>query len=149
MQTAEIPRVTGRHRNKALAQERRTRAVELAVGGHSYQDVADIMGYANRGTVYRIIHEALKARQVTSIDEVRELEAARLDALQSAVWPDAMDGDPGAVQAVLRIMGRRAKPLGLIAPFRSVAVSASHLGWQPSNDQHSMYDFTTQSTRPM
>ena len=63
MQANELPLVTGRHRNKALAQERRTRAVELAVGGHSYQAVADMMGYANRGTVYRIVQEALKSRQ--------------------------------------------------------------------------------------
>ena len=33
MDVAELPRVTGRHRNKALAQERRTKAVELAVAG--------------------------------------------------------------------------------------------------------------------
>ena len=71
MDVAELPRVTGRHRNKALAQQRRIRAVELAVAGISYQSIADQMGYANRGTVYRIVQEALKAHQVTSIDEVR------------------------------------------------------------------------------
>src|SRR3954453_6371409 len=111
----DIPKVTGRHRNRALAAERRSRAVEMALTGSSYQAIADELGYANRGTVYRLVKNALEDRQVETIDELRQLEVDRLDALQVAMWDDAMNGDVRAVTAVVRIMHLRAKILGLYA----------------------------------
>ena len=110
---SDIPRVTGRHRNRALAAERRRRAVEMALTGSSYQAIADELGYANRGTVYRLVKNALEDRQVETIDELRRLEVERLDSLQVAIWEDAMTGDVRAVAAVVRIMHLRAKILGL------------------------------------
>ena len=109
----DIPKVTGRHRNRALAAERRSRAVEMALTGSSYQAIADELGYANRGTVYRLVKNALEDREVETIDELRQLEVDRLDALQVAIWDDAVNGDLGAVKAVLRIIHLRAKILGL------------------------------------
>jgi transposase-like protein len=110
---ADIPRVTGRHRNRALAAERRSRAVEMALTGSSYQAIADQLGYANRGTVYRLSKNAVENRQAETIDELRQLEVERLDALQVAIWDDATNGDVRAVAAVVRIMHLRAKILGL------------------------------------
>ena len=55
---------------------------------------------------------ALEDREVETIDELRQLEVERLDALQVAVWNDAMNGDVRAVGAVVRIMHLRAKILG-------------------------------------
>jgi transposase-like protein len=105
--------VTGRHRNRALAAERRSRAVEMALTGSSYQAIADELGYANRGTVYRLVKNALEHREVETIDELRGLEVDRLDSLQVAIWEDAMTGDARAAAAVLKIMHIRAKLLGL------------------------------------
>src|SRR6478672_12893978 len=93
----DIPKVTGRHRNRALAKRRRSRAVELALTGSSYQAIADELGYANRGTVYRLVKNALEDREAETIDDLRQLEVDRLDALQVAVWEDAVGGDLGAV----------------------------------------------------
>ena len=109
----DIPRVTGRHRNRALAAERRSRAVEMALTGSSYQAIADELGYANRGTVYRLVKNALEDREVETIDELRRLEVDRLDSLQVAIWEDASSGDVRAVAAVVRIMHLRAKILRL------------------------------------
>src|SRR4051794_27570684 len=113
----QLPRVAGRHRNRALAQERRTRAVELVLTGHTYQQVADQMGYANRGTVYRIVQETLHARQAESIDELRQLEMSRLDALQQGHWGNALGGDTAAAAVVLKVMEQRARLLGLQGPI--------------------------------
>jgi hypothetical protein len=96
-----------------LAAERRSRAVEMALTGSSYQAIADELGYANRCTVYRLVKNALADRQVESIDELRRLEVDRLDALQVAIWDDATNGDVRAVAAVIRVMHLRAKILGL------------------------------------
>jgi hypothetical protein len=110
---SDIPKVTGRHRNRALAAERRSRAVEMALTGSSYQAIADELGYANRGTVYRLVKNALEDRAVETIDELRRLEVERLDSLQVAIWGDAVSGDVKAVAAVVRIMHLRARILGL------------------------------------
>ena len=96
MDVVEVPRVVGRHGNKALAIRRRTRAVELVLTGRTYRQVADAMGYANRGTVYRIVQEAVKAQEVDSIADLRALEVARLDAVQQAHWYEATEGDTTA-----------------------------------------------------
>lgn len=70
----------------------------MALTGASYQAIADELGYANRGTVYRLVKNALEDRQVETIDELRRLEVYRLDAPQVAIWDHAK-----AVAAVLRI----------------------------------------------
>lgn len=103
----------GRHRNRALASYRRSRAVEVAAGGCTYQQIADALGYANRGTVHRLVQEALEAQQVESIDLLRTLEVRRLDALQASLWSAAMTGDVEAATACLRIILARVKVLGL------------------------------------
>ena len=88
---AELARVNGRHRNRALAASRRVRAVELKAAGLTYEQIAAELGYANRGTVYRIVSEALKAQTVEGVDQLRSLEVERLDQLQLGCgrrrWP--------------------------------------------------------------
>lgn len=114
METQEVPLVTGRHRNRALAKRRKTRAVELVLNGCTYQQVAEQMGYANRGTVHRLVNETLAEHQVETVDDLRALEVARLDALQAAYWDRAISGkDLRAAAFVLKILDRRAKMLGL------------------------------------
>lgn len=141
MEISELPRVSGRHRNLALAKERRRLAVELVLTGSTYQHVADTMGYANRGTVYRLVQEALKAREVSSIDELRQLEAARLDALQAAYWSRATAGDIAAATMVLKIMVQRAKLLGLYPPCTTTSKATTRRGVPPTHDDYVIHDF--------
>lgn len=119
--STEIPKVTGRHRNRALAAERRRRAVGLALVGVTYQAIADELGYANRGTVYRIVQEALRAREAQDVDELRHLEVARLDAIQRTFWGPALSGDASAAAVVLRVLDRRCRLLGLYGGIASSA----------------------------
>jgi hypothetical protein len=110
---AALPRVEGRHRNRALAAARHARAVELVTQGLTYQQVADELGYANRGTVYRIVHQTLAADTTQAVEMLHELEVARLDALQASLWGRAVAGDLEAVRAALRIVIARCRLLGL------------------------------------
>jgi hypothetical protein len=48
------------HKNRALAASRLALAVELKSAGLTYEAIARQMGYANRGTVYRIVSEGLE-----------------------------------------------------------------------------------------
>jgi len=75
-----------RRTDAATTSWRKARAVELALAGFGYDDIAEQVGYANRGTAWRTVQNALYERKVESVDEYRQLELARLDALQSAHW---------------------------------------------------------------
>ena len=111
---AELARTKrGRHRNKALASYRRTRALELRAEGKGYAEIAREVGYANKGTAHAVIAQALEARESQDIDFLRQVESDRLDAMHAALWPAAMAGDVEAVRAILRISDARCKVLGL------------------------------------
>jgi len=100
---------------KSLAQARmkRGRAVELVAGGMSYDEVARAVGYSHRGSAHRAVYKALAERELEAVEGLRALELARLEALQAAIWDDAMRGDIRAGRAVLRIIDQRVRLLGL------------------------------------
>lgn len=62
------------------------RAVELALAGCSYDDIASELGYANRCTAWRTVPRAPKAREVSAVDVFRAEELLRLERLQAASW---------------------------------------------------------------
>ena len=111
MTTLAAPRP--RKRNRPLAAHRKARAVELAIQGVKYDDIAKAVGYSNRGTAYKVVRQALDETIAANVQELRATEIARLDALQAAIWPAAMAGDVEAVGQVLALIDRRAKLLGL------------------------------------
>ncbi len=110
---AAIPPVSGKHRNRALAAARQARAVQLATEGRTYQEIADQLGYANRGTVYHIVHDALARDCKEAVEDHQQLELARLDALQAALWDHAMAGDVEAAREVRAVIMARCRLLGL------------------------------------
>ena len=90
--------------------------MELRTAGLTYDQIARELGYANRGTVYHVVSQALNAHTVEAVGELRSQEVERLDSLQLAVWRKAMDGDvPSAIAAVRCIMAR-CRLLGLDGP---------------------------------
>jgi hypothetical protein len=107
--TEEVPDISG----KTLAKWRKARCVELALAGHSYDEIALQVGYANRGTAWRAVSESLNSRVDEAVTEYRELELARLDALQAAHWPQAIAGSVRSTDLVLRVIDRRIRLLGL------------------------------------
>jgi hypothetical protein len=99
--------------DKALAEYRKARAVELRLAGLEYEDIAKQVGYTNKGTAWRTVTKALRERVDDAVEELRALEMARLDALQAALWDQAMAGDTRSADAILRIIDRRVRLLGL------------------------------------
>jgi hypothetical protein len=109
----ELPRVNGRHRNLALASARRVRAVELKASGFTYEQVANQLGYTSRGTAFNVVAKALREQTAEAVGSLRDLENARLDALQVALWDAAMTGDVRAVTAIVQIVHARVRLNGL------------------------------------
>ena len=103
----------GRHRDHALASWRRSRAVELKASGWTYEEIRQELGYAARGTVWRIVNQALEKREVEDVGFLRAVELARLDEMHEALWDAALAGSVAAVLALLRVHDARARLLGL------------------------------------
>lgn len=98
------------------AAEKRTRALQLRKAGATYDQIAQQVGYENRGNAYRAVMQELKELPKDDAAEVLTLEVERLDQLLVALWPKAMKGDVRSAETVIRLMERRAKLLGLDAP---------------------------------
>lgn len=94
----------------AEAAEKRLRALNLRKAGATYDQIAQQVGYANRGTAHKAVTLALVEAQRESQAESHLLDGQRLDQMLMALWPKAMKGDPETVDRVLRIVELRREP---------------------------------------
>ena len=104
--------------------ERTKLALELRLAGRTLQQISDALsdkfdqpGY-NRASVARDIREAMESVVQEPAIDLLDRELATLFTAQSAIWPKVRDGDVQAVAALLRIMDRRSRYLGLDAPYK-------------------------------
>ncbi len=98
--------------------DREIKVLELRRAGLTWQRIAEQVGYADHTGAYAAYKRAIKRTQQQPADELREAEIDRLDRLQLAVWPKAMNGDNTSITTILRIMERRARLLGLDMPVK-------------------------------
>jgi hypothetical protein len=108
--------MVARKARAVLTAERRTKAIQMKIEGHTWQQIADALGYAHKGSAYTDVQRALEqavVQQRLAAEVWRELELSRLDAMQQAIWPRLMAGEPRAIEVALKLLDRRAKYLGL------------------------------------
>ncbi len=106
---------------QTLVAERRRAAVQLRIAGHSWDAIARQLGYDSKASAYTDVRRALEkavTKLAIPLEAHRQLELDRLDAMQNALWPAALDGETKAIDTALRLMDRRARLLGLDAPQR-------------------------------
>ena len=104
-----------------LQEERDQRALDayrLRQKGKDWWEIAEAMKITP-AVAKEAVAEGIKAAAEmvsgATKSELLQLEVARLDALQNAVWPDAIMGEPRAVAAARGIIMDRAKLLRLDA----------------------------------
>lgn len=97
--------------------ERACEAYELRIGGKLPSEIAEILGVEDGNEVDRLISERYQydASYLNNMDRqsILVLELTRLEALQAAVWPSAMMGDPKSIDSAIKIIATRAKISGL------------------------------------
>lgn len=119
---------------RVLELEKVHAAIELRKRGKSFQEIAEICGWANRNGPYLAIQRHLTRNIREASTELIELEVLRLDALLDAQWPLAMGGDDKAATIILKIMERRAKLLGLDKPVeQKISVSKTEEPTPPAD----------------
>src|SRR5664279_5036635 len=98
---------------RAVVIEKQARALTLVRAGHSYDEIAADLGYANRGSAYRLTQNALRATVDRLAEDHLGRELARLDALQVPQWDAATSGlDVKAAHLVLKIIAARGEAAG-------------------------------------
>jgi hypothetical protein len=128
------------------AAERQAYALRLRRDGATYDDIARVVGYADKASAYKAIRSALAEITREPAAEVKALELARLDALYASamaivdaapVIPDDEDEDADpdeaydaamktrldAIRTALKVSERRSKLEGLDAPIKTQDVS--------------------------
>jgi hypothetical protein len=109
------------------ARRRQERAYALFIAGLTYQQIADSPDdkrpgkplYGDRGAAHKAVKAAMERHVgADEVEEMRQVEALRLDALQRAHWAKAMQGVGWDTDRVLQIMDQRARLFGLRKPER-------------------------------
>lgn len=109
--------------------EKERQVLELRRAGATYDECARAVGYATPQGAYLAYHRAIKRTlNQAGAEEARQTEADRLDRLQRAVWPKALNGEIPAINTVLKLMERRARLLGLDSPMKLQAEVTSYEG---------------------
>ena len=98
-----------------LAKDREREALHRRKCGWTYDRIGEALGITQQAAMacVRRALEKVAAECSEKAEEVRQLELDRLDAMLMGLWSKAEEGDPAAVDRVLRIQERRAKYLGL------------------------------------
>ena len=103
--------------------ERQRQAIELRKAGAGFEEIARQLGYKDASGAYRAVKTALRKTIQQPADELRALEAARLDAMLLGIYADARKGNVAKIDRVLKIMARRADLFGLDAPKKTEDVT--------------------------
>ena len=95
-------------------QQRLATILSLRLQGWSLREIGESLSPAcSPQAVHKCIKRALERMVDEAVGQARQLELLRLDELTVGVYGRALDGDLGCVDAVLSLMQRRARLLGL------------------------------------
>ena len=98
--------------------EREAHVLRLRRAGMPFDMIAERVGFKNASGASEAYKNAMKRIIYSEVAEVRKEEQDRLDIAQSAIWANVLRGEVPSVLALMRIMERRAKLLGLDVPVR-------------------------------
>lgn len=107
---------------RAQVAERRRKATEMVLAGHTYEQVAEAlkdMGYKSRAHVFndlKLARQQANADTAENLAEMRELTNARYERLLLAHWPAAAMGDEKSSKIALQILAQQATLNGTNAP---------------------------------
>jgi hypothetical protein len=90
-------------------------AVEYRLQGYTFRQIGEEMK-CDHGYVYRLVRWAMDQNPIEGVEELRAIQAARLEMMQAAVLANAFDGDAEAQDQARRNMDQYCRLLGLNKP---------------------------------
>lgn len=106
---------------QAIASERRAQMLRMKVEGRSVNEIAAHFN-TSPGTVRKDISRAVRKAKDLEIQEAelyRQLQAARLETLLTAVWPKAIAGDVKSSEQARKLIADLTDLLGIKIPVRT------------------------------
>ena len=120
------------------ARERELQALELKKAGFNYRQIGERLGVSHVA-VGKALRRALAAHSdqtKEAVEELRQWELERLDAVNLAFWEKMMAGDVQAAKLILRTIELRSRLLGLEAPRPLVTIDQRHVSLQGHGESH-------------
>lgn len=99
--------------------EKEAQVLSLRRLGATFDQIGKQLGYASASGAYNAYRRACMKIIYEEVEETRKMECDRLDNAQTRIMPAVNNGDIPAINALLRIMERRARLLGLDMPIRT------------------------------
>lgn len=104
-------------RNSEISTARRVEAVSLRLAGMTYEQISERLDISNE-QARRLVRQSLENAENSVAQDMRDIENARLDRAQSAIWSNVLRGDLKSIDVFLRISSARRKLNGLDAPAK-------------------------------
>lgn len=102
--------------------ERDAKAVELRRAGMTWDAIARTLGYSDSGHAHGAFRRYMANYPREAVEDLRQLELDRLDAMQHAIWPRVLDATDSnqhwAMDRALKIQDQRSRLMGLNKPVR-------------------------------
>lgn len=129
----EVERIKCDTKKPAVRSDPEGSALALRIAGWSYDAIATELNTSAQNVRNWISSELdrLHAMEISALDALRRLQLERVDAMLVGLWDKATAGDVKAVDAVLKLLERQAKLLGMDAPER---VDVEHYMRQVADD---------------
>lgn len=108
------------HGGAQRAQARATQALDLRIAGTEYRKIAAQLG-VSLSRAHGLVHEEMaRVAELNrgKAEELREIESAKLDAIERDMRPRSERGDTQAAAVLVRVVAQRAKLYGLEAPTK-------------------------------
>ena len=99
--------------------EREAEVLRLRRIGLTFDLIAKQLGYSHASGAHKAYVNACNRIVRSDVEQLRNEEQDRLDIAQTAIWAGVQRGDVPSVTALIRIMERRARLLGLDMPTKS------------------------------
>jgi hypothetical protein len=90
---------TARFQRSITTVERDTEAARLLEQGHSYDEIAEELGFSSRGNAWRAVQRVLRDVPVKAVSQLRAREFARLELLWESLLPGIEAGDVPSINA--------------------------------------------------
>lgn len=106
---------------RALTAERRRKAIALRLAGAQYEQIAEQLGYADRGSAAKDIQRCLEQNikeGSSDAETLRELNRLRMERLMVVAWQQAMNGDQKAMETTRRLIESMNRMYGIGTTMR-------------------------------
>jgi hypothetical protein len=106
----------------AATPEKDQEALRYRLGGFSYDEIAQRLGYRNKSGAWKAVERALASGPGDA--DAAALELLRLDTIQRALFTKALGGDVPAALAIVKIIEQRSRLSGLYRNVEAPALPA-------------------------